>query len=69
MELVIGIVFFVLVIYLLPGSSKIAPVETCTRGHKWSWVPQDGVYNEDGEQVEILFCSKCKRSANEIINI
>jgi hypothetical protein len=63
-EIIVILLFVALLARRMSRGAVIpeADPEVCTNGHKWGWVEQPGV-----EGREYLFCTRCKKTAQEIL--
>lgn len=64
--LLLGFAIGTLIVNKVAGSVQEQIKEPC-KSHKWDWVDQPGTFDEDGKPVQYLFCSKCQKSANQIM--
>jgi hypothetical protein len=62
-EIIVLLVIIAVIAKAMRGTTPVMPQDppACTNGHKWEWVKP---YND---HVEYLYCSKCKKTAQEIL--
>jgi hypothetical protein len=68
MWLVLLLVLLLIVVTLTPDPKFDRYKNPCSRGHDWTEVLQPGLEDEDGRDIVYLYCTKCRKTASEIIN-